>query len=146
MRTVTALGLLAVALTPLAIDLLPDSKAGAQSAKPALATAGTNDIHVKIQQALFTMERNSEIERAMRLSAKARAEARAARRESEIAKAAHDRRRAIERAAARAGTLHMTAFTAARNAEIRRSLAAYEGARDALFADARNRDSVVGAV
>ena len=132
MRKATTLGLLAAALIPLSLDQQSPSHAGEPAARPAYAE--TSEIHAKIQTVLFTMARNSEIQRSMQRAAKARERERAAKHtRAETASApisAHDRRRAIEAARSRLNDRQTLAFADARNAEIRRSLAAYEGARE----------------
>lgn len=129
MRKATTLGLLAAALIPLSLDQPSQSQASERIAPPALAE--TSEIHEKIQSVLFTMARNGEIERSMQRAAKAREQERAARRTRELAMRAPQSRRATKTAPYRLDDSHMMAFTAARNAEIRRSLAVYRAARDA---------------
>ncbi|AHB50230.1 hypothetical protein W911_11705 [Hyphomicrobium nitrativorans NL23] len=128
MRKATTLGLLAAALIPLSLDQQSPSHAGDAVALPTLAE--TSEIHAKIQTILFTMERNGEIARSMQRAAKARERDRAALLTRELAARAYDRRRATETAPYRLDDSHMMAFTAERNTEIRRSLAAYRTARE----------------
>ena len=129
MRKATTLGLLAAALIPLSLDQPSPSHASDAIALPTLAE--TNEIHGKIHTILFAMERNGEAARSMQRVAKVRERERAAAHPATHAATAYDRRRAIEAAPYRLDDSHMMAFRAERNAEIRRSLAAYEGAREA---------------
>ena len=146
MRKATTLGLLAAALIPLSLDQQSPSHASEAVALPKLAE--TSVIHAKIQTIVFTMERNGEIERSMQRAAKARERDRAAQRTRELAARAYDRRRTAETAPYRLDNSHMMAFTAERNAEIRRSLAAYESAREVRtqqIAGDKARDSFAAA-
>lgn len=137
MRKAATLGLLAAALIPLSLDQQSPSHAG--DTISGIEFAETNEIRAKIQSILFTMARNSEIKRSMERSARARERERAAR-DAESLRQADMRRRAIRAAQARLGDRRDIAFTAKRNAEIRRSLAAYESARNARLAEARSRE------
>lgn len=124
MRNAVTLGLLAAALVPLSWDSTSHSQTPTLTSVSALEHE-TTDAHTGLRNALFEIDRNSEIERSMHRVRKARERTTASR---------------IETGSIDTEAAERAAFAAARNAEIRRSMAAYEAAREARQIATLNRE------
>lgn len=145
MRNIAIAGILAIALVPLSLDRQPLSAHTVEA--PPVSLAAAQDI---VSSALFTAQRNAEIEKALKRSEQAREREFIAARNREIANAitASAAARPALVAEARAAEMNIaraalddartSAFTAARNQEIEMSMARAANARDAAFAAARN--------
>lgn len=128
MRNAVTLGLLAAALVPLSWDSTSHSQTPITTST---VTHTATDAHTELQSALFEIDRNSEIERSMRLVRQARELATAA---------ATPNASRIETGSVDTAAAKRAAFAAERNAEILRSMAAYDTAREARRVAALNRE------